>query len=120
LGISKTWNSTGFRFRAFAFHNQYKYPPLPAPTLRTSSIPIIFADDNSVLISGKNLDDFCMLSNKVLSQVSKWFSANRLSLNLEKTNVIEFIAKNSQYPLNVDYSFIYIYIYRRGRKPKIP
>jgi hypothetical protein len=27
-----------------------------------------------------------MLSNKVLSQRSKWFSANKLPLNLEKTN----------------------------------
>ena len=55
------------------------------PTLRTSSIPLIFADDTSVIISGKNLDDFCMLSSEVLSQMSKWFPANKLSLNLEKT-----------------------------------
>jgi hypothetical protein len=54
------------------------------PILRTSSIPIIFADDTSVIISGKNLYDFCMLSNKVVSQMYKSLSANKLSLNLEK------------------------------------
>jgi hypothetical protein len=66
------------------------------PILRTSSIAIIFADDASVIIYGKNLDDFCMLSNK-------------LSLNLEKANVMNFITKNSpQYPLNVGYNDKYI------------
>jgi hypothetical protein len=44
----------------------------------TSSIPIIFADDTSVIISSKNLDDFCILLNKVLSQMSKQISANKL------------------------------------------
>jgi hypothetical protein len=65
------------------------------PTLKTSSVPIIFA-----IVSGKNLIDFYMLSNKVLSQMIKWFSAKKLSLNLEKTNVITFI-KKTQYPLNI-------------------
>jgi hypothetical protein len=78
------------------------------PTLRTSSKPIIFADDTSVIISGKNLDDFCMLSNKVLSQMCKWCSANKLVLNLEKRNVIQFITNSPQYPLNIQYNDKYI------------
>jgi hypothetical protein len=41
------------------------------PTLHTSSVPIIFASDTSVIISSKNLDDLCMLSNKVISQMIK-------------------------------------------------
>jgi hypothetical protein len=47
------------------------------PTINTSSIPIIFSDDTSVIISNINI---------FLSQMSKWFSANKLSLNLDKTN----------------------------------
>jgi hypothetical protein len=47
------------------------------PTINTLAIPIIFADDTSVIISSKNLDDFCMLSNRVVSLMSKWFAANR-------------------------------------------
>jgi hypothetical protein len=31
------------------------------PTINTLSIPVIFADDTSVITSSKNLDDFCML-----------------------------------------------------------
>jgi hypothetical protein len=63
------------------------------PTLNTSSTPKIFADDTSVIICSKTLDGFCTLSNKVLSQMSKWFTANKLALDLDETNVIKFIIK---------------------------
>jgi hypothetical protein len=37
--------------------------------------------------------------------MSKWFAANRLALNLDKTNIIKFIANNSpQHTLNIVYS----------------
>jgi hypothetical protein len=64
------------------------------PTINTLTIPIIFADDTSLIISSKNLDDFCMLSNRVLSLMSKWFAANKLALNLDKSNIIKFTAIN--------------------------
>jgi hypothetical protein len=50
-----------------------------------------------------------ILSNRVLSQMSKWFSADKLPLNLDKTNII-FITKNVQYPLNFGYNEKYLYI----------
>jgi hypothetical protein len=71
------------------------------PTLNMSSTPVIFADDNSVIFSSEHLDDFCMLSNKALSQISKWFSANNLSLTLHETNVITYKKNSPQYPLNI-------------------
>jgi hypothetical protein len=37
------------------------------PTINTFSVPIIFSDDTSVIVSSKNLDDFCMLANRVAS-----------------------------------------------------
>jgi hypothetical protein len=36
--------------------------------------------------------------------MSKGFAANKLSLNLDKTNVITFIKKSPQYPLNTGYN----------------
>jgi hypothetical protein len=71
------------------------------PTLNTSSNPILFADDTSVIISNTNLDDFCTISNKFFSQIRKWFSANKLSLNLDKTNVIKFTTKNTTIMINM-------------------
>jgi hypothetical protein len=75
------------------------------PTINTLTIPIIFADDTSVTISSKNLDDFCMLSNRVLSLISRFFAANKLALNLDKTNIIKFTTINvPQCPLSICYN----------------
>jgi mannose/fructose/N-acetylgalactosamine-specific phosphotransferase system component IID len=41
------------------------------PTINNLAAPIIFADGTSAIISSKNLDDFCMLSNRVLSLMGK-------------------------------------------------
>jgi hypothetical protein len=65
-----------------------------SPTISFSSEPIIFAEDTSFIIS-KKFDDFHARSNLVLSQMSKWFPANKLTLNLDKTNIIKFIINNS-------------------------
>jgi hypothetical protein len=75
------------------------------PTINTLSVPIIFADDTNVIISSKNLVEFCMLSNRDLSHMSKWFTANKLVLNLDKTNIIKFITnKSPQYQLSIGYN----------------
>jgi hypothetical protein len=36
-----------------------------------------------------------MLSNRVVSLMGKWFAANMLTLNFDKTNIIKFIKYNS-------------------------
>jgi hypothetical protein len=66
---------------------------------------MIVADDTSVIIPSKHLDDFCMLSNRVLSLMSKWFAANKLALNLDTPNIIKFITINVlQCPLSIGYN----------------
>jgi hypothetical protein len=59
------------------------------PTINTLAAPIMFADDVSVIISSKNVDDFCMLSNRVVSLMGKWFALNKLTLDLDKTNIMK-------------------------------
>jgi hypothetical protein len=61
--------------------------------LRKNSVsePILFADDTSVIISSRNLEDFCSVSNLVFSHMIKGFAANNLVLNLDKTNTMKFI-----------------------------
>jgi hypothetical protein len=54
------------------------------PTINNLSKPTIFADGTSVLIYSKNFDDFCTVSNTVLSHMSEWFTANKMALNLDK------------------------------------
>jgi hypothetical protein len=64
-------------------------------TINTLPETIKFADNTGVIISSKNFDDFCAKSNIVLSHMSTWFTANKLALNLDKTNIIKFISNNS-------------------------
>jgi hypothetical protein len=41
--------------------------------------------------------------------MKKWFNANRLALNRDKTNIIKFTTNNfQQYVLNIEYSGKYI------------
>ena len=63
--------------------------------INSVSEPVLFADDNSVIISSRNFNYFCSVSNLVLSCKIKWFAANNLVLSLDKTNIIKFIKKNS-------------------------
>src|ERR1043165_6307658 len=49
---------------------------------------ILFADDSNVFISHNSYENMYQLSNNELKAVSEWFKANKLSLNLNKTNYI--------------------------------
>jgi hypothetical protein len=64
----------------------------------------MFADDTKILMSNDKydeLEDF----NFFLTQVSKWFRANQLVLNVEKTNLPKFTSLQSTfYPLNLFYA----------------
>jgi len=51
---------------------------------------ILFADDTSILYTGKNMDSLISEINNSLRSLSDWFAANKLSLNIDKTNFIIF------------------------------
>jgi hypothetical protein len=65
--------------------------------INSASEWILFADGNSVTIPSRNLEDFCSASNLVLSDTIKQFAADNLVLNLDKTNTMKFIAKDSKF-----------------------
>jgi hypothetical protein len=76
--------------------------------------PILFADDTSIIISIRNFRDFSTTSNLVLSRVIEWFAANKLVLNLEKTNTMKFVTNNSPHcALTIGYK-----VHRRSSKYK--
>ena len=50
----------------------------------------MFADDTNLFINGRNLEDLTQIANTELKEISNWFSANLLSLNVKKTNYILF------------------------------
>ena len=47
---------------------------------------IIFADDTNFLYPGNDISEICKTVSKELDKLSSWFMANKLSLNVSKTN----------------------------------
>ena len=63
---------------------------------------IIFADDTTIVITGKSWDEISAILNRELSSLSNWFIANKPSLNIQKTNCIAFSKiRNSAPPLAI-------------------
>jgi hypothetical protein len=66
---------------------------LPLSVNKLASV-FLFADDTSILVMDKN---HCALKYKVtgtLSHIAIRFAANKLVLNINKTNIINFAPKN--------------------------
>ena len=55
---------------------------------------ILFADDTSLFHTAKNPDNIVKEINDEIPNITSWLNANKVSLNLEKTNVILFSPKN--------------------------
>ena len=51
---------------------------------------ILFADDTNLLCCDRDLDKLVRMINGGLEQLQTWFSVNRLSLNISKTNYMIF------------------------------
>ena len=56
----------------------------------------LFADDTNIFYSHKNFDTLVSTLNSEISKVSQWFSCNKLSLNITKTNFIRFKPHSTQ------------------------
>ena len=58
------------------------------PPLRIHSVsePVLYVDDTSIIISSRNFEDFCSVSNLVLSCMNKWFASNNHVLEVNKKN----------------------------------
>ena len=56
----------------------------------------LFADDTSTYLTGDNLDNIELIYNNELENVSKWLSANKLSLNVSKSNMVLFRSRNQK------------------------
>ena len=61
---------------------------------------LLFADDTNIFIKGSNLTELSNIVNTELTNVSTWFRANKLSLNVKKTNFMVFHSKFKKYSSN--------------------
>jgi hypothetical protein len=58
--------------------------------IKHKALPILFADDTSILITSPNNNQLQSDLNTVFVQLNKWFKSNLLFLNFDKTHFIQF------------------------------
>ena len=56
-------------------------------------MPILFADDTNHFATGYNLNDIISQINKEIDNVYAWVKANKLFLDIDKTNLMFFTPK---------------------------
>ena len=59
-------------------------------------LAIMFADDTILFHSSRNLTQLTNIINTELTDVVNWLNANRLSLNVDKTNFMVFRPKGKK------------------------
>jgi hypothetical protein len=62
----------------------------------TDLATFLFADDTSCLAEHKNLHDLILYVNDELRKLANWFRANRMAVNISKTNYIIFHTKGKK------------------------
>lgn len=60
------------------------------PLIKDVGHHILFADDTSIIITANNPNTFQSSTEAILLKICDWFSANKLVLNCNKTNIIQF------------------------------
>ena len=68
------------------------------PNISSIMFFILFADDTNIFYSHDSLDTLFQIVNTELTRVAEWFCANKLTLNIDKTNYILFKSHRKSYP----------------------
>jgi hypothetical protein len=58
-------------------------------------IPIMFADDTSILIKSHSSEHLQSELNVVMNRINEWFQDNLITLNLNKTYFLQFLNKST-------------------------
>ena len=77
---------------------------------KASSIlkPVMFADDTNLFLSNKDINKLFNDVNVELQKLSSWFKANKVSLNLTKTNWTLFHSQKKKRLIENDLPIFYI------------
>jgi hypothetical protein len=64
-------------------------------TINDKTVPILFADDTSIIVKSPKFRDFQTNMVTAFNSVNKWFKVNLLSISIDKTHYIQFKTKNN-------------------------
>ena len=62
---------------------------------------LLFADDTNIFVEHMDIEALIEIVNSELVKLADWFSANRLCLNVSKTNFIIFCSSKKKYNPNL-------------------
>ena len=62
--------------------------------INDKSIPILFADDTSILITSPNKNDLQIKITAAFNFINEWLNTNLLYINFNKTHYIQFTTEN--------------------------
>ena len=57
-------------------------------------LPLLFADDTNLFITGNDMEEMCAKLNGDLKNISEWLCCNKLSLDVSKTHYMVFSPRN--------------------------
>ena len=77
------------------------------PRISSTFFPVLYADDTTMCFSGPSLPELIQTCNSDLNKFSNWANANKLSINIDKTN-FSFVT-NRPYP-----NFPIVYLNQRA------
>jgi hypothetical protein len=61
--------------------------------MKDDAVVVLFADDTSIIVNSPNPIIFENTVNKVFHDINRWFTNNLLSLNVDKTQFMQFVTK---------------------------
>ena len=83
----------------------------------------IFADNTNIYYECNDLPNLIKVVNKELRSVKRWLDANKLSLNIDKTNYIIFHSSSVKVPSDSDIKIAFflkhLAFYRNPRKHRV-
>jgi hypothetical protein len=73
-------------------------------SIKDNAEAVLFVDDTSIIVKGPNPIIFENTVNKAFQDINAWFTVNLLSLNVGKTQFMQYVTKiNSLLDLNISH-----------------
>lgn len=66
----------------------------------------LFADDTSLLYANRDLKSLEKTVNAELQKLCEWLTANRLTLNIKKSNWPYFVPIKGYFPINLKFGYL--------------
>jgi hypothetical protein len=73
--------------------------------INDKAVPILFADDTSLLVTSSTHEDLCANTNTPFCSINDWFKVNKLFINFNKTHYIHFTARNNNMQNKINFVY---------------